>query len=37
MTAWMEAGVREQPEGGGGTFVAAGAGVRVPLVIGVLM
>ncbi len=33
LSAWAESGVREQPNGGAATFVAAGMGMRVPLLI----
>ncbi len=33
LSAWAESGIREQPHGGSATFVAAGLGMRVPLII----
>jgi hypothetical protein len=33
LSAWAESGVREQPHGGAATFVAAGMGMRLPLLI----
>jgi hypothetical protein len=33
LSAWAETGLREQPYGGAASFVAAGLGVRVPLIL----
>ena len=33
LSAWAETGLREQPYGGAASFVAAGFGVRVPLIL----
>lgn len=33
LSAWAETGLREQPYGGAASFVAAGLGVRVPLIV----
>lgn len=33
LSAWAETGLREQPYGGAASFVAAGLGMRVPLIV----